>query len=156
MRRVRERVDEMAEYCNTEVVLSVVGGKWKLLILRYLTQRTHRFGELRQAMPGITQRMLTRQLRELEDDALISRTVYPEVPPRVEYRLTEAGRSLEPLIEQFDRWGQWYRGHLKDLAGRESTDDGRPSRPESCGSPSAPGPVRPGPARKAAHCDTNK
>ncbi|MFE6686229.1 winged helix-turn-helix transcriptional regulator [Streptomyces sp. NPDC057743] len=113
MRRVRERVEEMAEYCNTEVVLSVVGGKWKLLILRYLLQRTHRFGELRQAMPGITQRMLARQLRELEDDGLVNRTVYPVVPPCVEYELTEAGRSLGPLIEQLHEWGGWYRNHLQ-------------------------------------------
>lgn len=113
MRRVREQVDMMAEWCNTEVVLSVVGGKWKLLIVKYLLLGTHRFGELKQAMPTVTQRMLTRQLRELEDDGLVSRTVYPEVPPRVEYTLTEAGESLRDIIGQLDAWGSWYRHHRK-------------------------------------------
>ncbi|MEJ8647139.1 helix-turn-helix domain-containing protein [Streptomyces sp. MS1.AVA.3] len=116
MRREREPVDAMAEWCNTEVVLSVVGGKWKLLILRYLLLGTHRFGELRQAMPTVTQRMLTRQLRELEDDGLVSRTVYPEVPPRVEYTLTEAGETLRDIIGQLDAWGSWYRRRRKAQA----------------------------------------
>ncbi|MCL6298908.1 winged helix-turn-helix transcriptional regulator [Streptomyces kronopolitis] len=113
MRRERERVDMMAEWCNTEVMLSVVGGKWKLLIIRYLLLGTHRFGELKQAMSTITQRMLTRQLRELENDDLVSRTVYPEVPPRVEYALTEAGESLRGIIGELDAWGSWYRQHQK-------------------------------------------
>ncbi|MFE1768255.1 winged helix-turn-helix transcriptional regulator [Streptomyces angustmyceticus] len=121
MRRERERVDAMAEWCNTEVVLSVVGGKWKLLILRYLLLGTYRFGELRQAMPTVTQRMLTRQLRELEDDGLVSRTVYPEVPPRVEYALTEIGESLRDIIGQLDTWGSRYRRHLNSQA----RDDGQ-------------------------------
>ncbi|MFH8612528.1 winged helix-turn-helix transcriptional regulator [Streptomyces sp. NPDC018029] len=116
MRRVRERVDEMADWCNTEVVLSVIGGKWKLLILRYLLSGTHRFGELQRNMPTVTHRMLARQLRELEDDGLVSRTVYPEVPPRVEYSLTEAGESLRETIDLLERWGSWYRGHLKTVA----------------------------------------
>ncbi|MGW7486249.1 winged helix-turn-helix transcriptional regulator [Streptomyces sp. NPDC054786] len=120
MRRERERVDAMADWCNTEVVLSVVGGKWKLLILRYLLIGTHRFGELRKAMPTVTQRMLTRQLRELEEDGLVSRTVYPEVPPRVEYSLTAAGESLRSIINQLDTWGSWYRNHLK---GQARSDD---------------------------------
>ncbi|MFF8784507.1 winged helix-turn-helix transcriptional regulator [Streptomyces sp. NPDC015125] len=113
MRRERERVDVMAEWRNTEVVLSVVGGKWKLLIIRYLLLGTHRFGELKQAVSTITQRMLTRQLRELENDGLVSRTVYPEVPPRVEYALTEAGESLRGIIGELDAWGSWYRQHQK-------------------------------------------
>ncbi|MFI0903009.1 winged helix-turn-helix transcriptional regulator [Streptomyces sioyaensis] len=115
-RREREHVDAMAEWCNTEVVLSVVGGKWKLLIIRYLLLGTHRFGELKQAMPSVTQRMLTRQLRELEEDGLVSRTVYPEVPPRVEYTLTEAGESLRDIVNQLDVWGSWYRQHRKAQA----------------------------------------
>ncbi|KOT90105.1 HxlR family transcriptional regulator [Streptomyces rimosus subsp. pseudoverticillatus] len=127
MRRVRERVEEMADYCNTEVVLSVVGGKWKLLILRYLLMGTHRFGELKRAMPTVTQRMLTRQLRELEDDGLVRRTVYPEVPPRVEYSLTAAGRSLEDIIEQLDSWGSWYREHQRKLVAPTAAPDDHPS-----------------------------
>lgn len=127
MRRVRERVEEMADYCATEVILEVVGGKWKLLILKYLLQGTHRFGALQRALPPITQRVLTRQLRELECDGLVRRTVYPEVPPKVEYDLTEIGRSLQPIIEQLDSWGSWYREHLRQLAredaGPEPGDD---------------------------------
>ncbi|OEU88652.1 hypothetical protein DB35_17630 [Streptomyces abyssalis] len=119
MRRARERVEEMADYCNTEVFLSIVGGKWKLLILMYLLQGTKRFGELRRALSTITHRMLTRQLRELEDDGLIRRTSYPEVPPRVEYSLTATGQSLEPLIRQLDAWGHRYRGELHELAAQE-------------------------------------
>jgi DNA-binding HxlR family transcriptional regulator len=116
MRRVRERVQDMAEYCNTEVMLEVAGGKWKLLILMYLLQGTHRFAQLQRALPPITQRVLTRQLRELEGDGLVSRTVYAEVPPKVEYDLTPIGRSLEPIINQLDSWGAWYRQHLHTQA----------------------------------------
>ncbi|MEW2433368.1 helix-turn-helix domain-containing protein [Streptomyces caniferus] len=117
MRRERERVDEMAAWCDTEVVLSVVGGKWKLLILRYLLLGTHRFGELKQALSTVTQRMLTGQLRELEEDGLVSRTVYAEVPPKVEYSLTEVGESLRGIIDQLETWGSWYREQLKNQAG---------------------------------------
>ncbi|GES27684.1 helix-turn-helix domain-containing protein [Streptomyces angustmyceticus] len=74
-------------------------------------------------MPTVTQRMLTRQLRELEDDGLVSRTVYPEVPPRVEYALTEIGETLRDIIGQLDTWGSWYRRHLKSQA----RDDGEPA-----------------------------
>lgn len=119
MRRVRERIAEMAAYCSTEVMLEVVGGKWKLLILKHLLRGTHRFGMLQRSLPPITQRTLTRQLRELEDDGLVRRTVYPEVPPRVEYDLTDVGRSLESIICQLDDWGSWYRGHLEELAGTQ-------------------------------------
>ena len=77
--------------------MEVVGGKWKLAILNLLLVDTRRFGELSRAMPNITPRMLTRQLRELEADGLVRRTVYPQVPPKVEYSLTEIGRSLEQI-----------------------------------------------------------
>ncbi|QUH04526.1 helix-turn-helix transcriptional regulator [Saccharopolyspora erythraea] len=110
--RIRERIEEMSDYCDVEVALVVVGGKWKLLILKYLVDGPQRFGELRRALPGITQRMLTRQLRELENDGIVSRTVHAEVPPRTEYRLTEIGDSLRALISDLDEWGKWYRGHL--------------------------------------------
>lgn len=113
---MRERVEEMAGYCDTEVLLEIVGGKWKLLIVKYLLRGTHRFNALQRALPPITQRMLTRQLRELEADGLVARTVYPEVPPRVEYALTDVGRSLGPLVAQLDHWGHWYREHLRTRA----------------------------------------
>ncbi|MFD0552557.1 winged helix-turn-helix transcriptional regulator [Streptomyces rectiviolaceus] len=98
-------------------MFAVVGGKWKLLIVLYLLRGKHRFGELQRALPAdITHRMLSRQLREMERDGLVHRTVYPEVPPRVEYELTPAGRSLKPLMEQVESWGSWYRKYLRELA----------------------------------------
>ncbi len=84
--------------------LGVLTGKWKLEILFLLGQRLHRFGELRRAIPGITQHMLTMTLRELEQDGLINRTVYPEVPPRVEYKMTAKARRLTPVFDAILRW----------------------------------------------------
>jgi len=83
---------------------AMLSGKWKLEIMWLLHQRVHRFGELRKAVPGITQHMLTAQLRELEADGLISRTVYAEVPPRVEYEMTAKARGLKPTMEALAAW----------------------------------------------------
>lgn len=83
---------------------SMLSGKWKLEIMWLLNQRVHRFGELRKGIPGITQHMLTAQLRELEADGLISRTVYAEVPPRVEYEMTAKARGLGPTMEALTAW----------------------------------------------------
>ena len=85
---------------------SMLSGKWKLEIMWLLSQRVHRFGELRKAIPGITQHMLTAQLRELEADGLVSRTVYAEVPPRVEYEMTAKARGLGPTMEALTAWWQ--------------------------------------------------
>jgi DNA-binding HxlR family transcriptional regulator len=84
--------------------LGVLTGKWKLEILFLLGLRLYRFGELRRAIPGITQHMLTTTLRELERDGLVSRTVYPEVPPRVEYQMTSRGRRLGPVFDAILKW----------------------------------------------------
>lgn len=92
------------------------------MILRNLLGRTHRFGELHRAMPGITPRMLTRQLRELESDGLVRRTVYPEVPPKVEYSLTEVGASLRDIAERLERWGAWYRETMRGRPGSDQPD----------------------------------
>ena len=91
--------------CPVEATLEVIGGKWKGVILYHLLLETMRFNQLRRLMPEVTQRMLTRQLRELEADNLISRKVYPEVPPKVEYSMTEYGKTLAPIIHALQAWG---------------------------------------------------
>jgi DNA-binding HxlR family transcriptional regulator len=88
--------------------LSILSGKWKLEILWLLNQRIHRFGELRRAVPGITQHMLTAQLRELEKDGLVSRTVFAEVPPRVDYAITDKARGLAPVMDALFGWWKEY------------------------------------------------
>lgn len=95
--------------CPIEATLDIVGGKWKVLILFYVMQGTVRFGELQRLIPKITQRMLTLQLRELEEDGVIHREVYRQVPPKVEYSLTEFGRSLEPLLLLMRDWGVMHK-----------------------------------------------
>lgn len=123
---MRPRVEELAEECTVEAAMEVLGGKWKLVILRHLLAGTKRFGELRRAMPGITPRMLTRQLRELESDRLVERTVYPQVPPKVEYSLTEIGASLHDIADRLEDWGRWYRGQANRV--------GRGTEPVNAGS----------------------
>lgn len=92
--------------CSMELTLDLIGGKWKALILWHLQAKILRFSELRRTLPKITQKMLTQQLRELEGSGLVSRVVYTQVPPKVEYSLTAAGRSLLPVLEQLCAWGQ--------------------------------------------------
>jgi DNA-binding HxlR family transcriptional regulator len=91
--------------CPVEAALDVFGGKWKAVILWWLQQRTWRFGELRRQIPRITEKMLTQQLRELEADGVVARRVYPVVPPRVEYSLTEYGQSLKQALRAICEWG---------------------------------------------------
>lgn len=104
------------EYCcPVGVAIDEIGGKWKHPILWALKDEKLRFSEIRKAIPDITQRMLTKQLRNLEQDDLISRKVYAEVPPKVEYSLTEKGQSVIPIIESLSAWGEKYCGSKKYL-----------------------------------------
>jgi DNA-binding HxlR family transcriptional regulator len=106
--------------CAVEATLDLIDGKWKGVILYHLQDGTQRFGELRKRMPGITQRMLTKQLRALEEDQLIVRKVYAEVPPRVEYRLSEVGESLRPVIDILKLWGERHQERLSYAAAEET------------------------------------
>lgn len=100
---------ETHEYrCTVEATVAVAGGKWKPLIIYYLLSGTKRFGEIRKLIGGITQRSLTLQLRELESHGIISREVFAEVPPRVEYSLTEFGLTLTPVLNAMKEWGDSY------------------------------------------------
>jgi DNA-binding HxlR family transcriptional regulator len=91
--------------CPAETTLHVIGGRWKIPILYHLFQGVKRFSELRHAIDGISQKVLTQQLRELERHGIIHRQVYPQVPPKVEYSLTHLGETLRPLIDELCRWG---------------------------------------------------
>lgn len=105
--------------CAITASLDVLGGKWKVFILSQLAQGTRRFGELKKAIPAVTQKMLTQHLRELEEAGLIARAIYPEVPPRVEYRLTPHGLTLRPVLQALNSWG---REHLRFL-GQEQEEE---------------------------------
>lgn len=95
--------------CPVETTLTLISDKWKVLILRDLLTGTKRFGELKKSIGGVSQKVLTTQLRQMEDSGLLSRAVYPEVPPRVEYTLTELGLSLKPVLDALQIWGERYK-----------------------------------------------
>jgi DNA-binding HxlR family transcriptional regulator len=95
--------------CPAEITLTVIGGRWKVLLLYHLFQGVKRFSELQRAVSGITQKMLTQQLREMERDGLVHREVYPEVPPKVEYSMTALGMTLEPVVRAMCEWGVKYK-----------------------------------------------
>ena len=111
-------IQERTYNCPVEVTLEIIGGRWKSVVLYHLLSRTRRFGELRKLLPGVTQRMLTLQLRELEADGVVHREVYHEIPPKVEYSLTEFGRSLEPILRSMLAWGEQYHEHRTKLGPR--------------------------------------
>ncbi|NJR64557.1 MAG: helix-turn-helix transcriptional regulator [Leptolyngbyaceae cyanobacterium CRU_2_3] len=94
--------------CPVETTLDAIGGRWKVLILRELMQGVRRFNELHRLLHGITQKMLTQQLREMEEDGLVYREVYLQVPPKVEYSLTDTGKTLQPVLEAMHEWGKQY------------------------------------------------
>lgn len=100
--------EEMPE-CPVATTVALIGSKWKLLILRNLLARPWRFNELKRDLAGISQKVLTDSLRSMEADGIITRTVYPEVPPRVEYALSELGESMRPVIRSMEEWGKAYK-----------------------------------------------
>ena len=95
--------------CPVETTLMLIGDKWKVLILRDLLSGTKRFGELKKSIGSVSQKVLTAQLRDMEENGLISRKVYAEVPPRVEYSLTDLGQSLKPILDSMWNWGEEYK-----------------------------------------------
>jgi len=104
--------DELPD-CPVATTVSLIGSKWKLLIIRNLLVRPWRFNELHKNLEGISQKVLTDSLRSMEADGLITRTVYPEVPPRVEYALSEVGESMRPVIKSMEQWGKEYKQGLE-------------------------------------------
>jgi DNA-binding HxlR family transcriptional regulator len=103
--------EELPE-CPVATTVSLIGSKWKLLIIRNLLQRPWRFNELKKSLDGISQKVLTDSLRSMEDDGLIIRTVYQDIPPKVEYSLSELGESLKPILDSMVAWGTQYKENL--------------------------------------------
>lgn len=95
--------------CPVATTVQLIGSKWKLLIMRNLLQRSWRFNELKKNLEGISQKVLTDSLRSMEEDGIITRTVYPEVPPRVEYALSDLGESMRPIMDAMEAWGKSYK-----------------------------------------------
>ncbi len=106
--------DDCTYRCHVSTTLDIIGGKWKSLVLWHLSYKTLRFSQLQRRLFKVTQKMLTQQLRELERDGLIDRKVYAEVPPRVEYSLTELGQSVVPILQMMYQWGKDYRRDNKE------------------------------------------
>ena len=98
--------------CPVATTVQLIGSKWKLLILRNLLVRPWRFNELRNDLEGISQKVLADSLRALESDGIVARTVYPEVPPRVEYSLTPLGESMKPILDAMEKWGTEYKNRV--------------------------------------------
>ena len=98
--------------CPVETTLTLISNKWKVLIIRDLLPGTKRFGELNKSIGSVSQKVLTAQLRQMEESGLLTRTVYPEVPPRVEYTLTELGQSLRPVLDALKNWGEEYKAKM--------------------------------------------
>lgn len=118
--------------CPVETTLLLIGDKWKVLILRDLIGGTKRFGELKKSIGSVSQKVLTAQLRDMEQKGLVSRKVYAEVPPRVEYTLTQTGYSLEPILNAMALWGRAYQKNAAQDGRRlEEREQGRPASPKA-------------------------
>ena len=100
--------------CPVETTLMLIGDKWKVLIIRDLMTGTKRFGQLKKSVSGISQKVLTANLRSMEDNGLLTREVYPEVPPRVEYTLTPIGRSMQPILDSMAEWGNSFKQSFEE------------------------------------------
>jgi len=111
--------NSLSDICASAYALRILGGRWKPTILHILLNGKQRFSELRKLMPLVSERMLSQQLKELEKDGLIKREVFPEVPPRVEYSLTEDGQELQPMLYCISRWGAW---HKRKYTGKEMAE----------------------------------
>ncbi|MBR1457055.1 MAG: helix-turn-helix transcriptional regulator [Oscillospiraceae bacterium] len=109
---MRPKEDILPE-CPVALTVAMIGSKWKLLIMRNLLSRPWRFNELQKSIEGISQKSLTGALRSMEEDGIVARTVYPEVPPRVEYSLTELGESMRPIIKAMEAWGTVYQARAE-------------------------------------------
>ena len=129
MAKVRHSRFDCAPGCAVEAAIGLIDGKWKSVILFHLLDRTLRFGELSRILASVTPRMLTNQLRELEEDGLVVRTVYPQVPPKVEYSLSPLGRSMEPVLMALKVWGDANIGRL----GKPKAGGGKQNPPAPIG-----------------------
>ena len=110
---VMKKKEELPD-CPVATTVSLIGSKWKLLIMRNLLVRPWRFNELKKSLEGISQKVLTDSLRSMEADGIVIRTAYPEVPPRVEYSLTEQGESMRPIIKSMENWGMAYKERMQE------------------------------------------
>lgn len=108
-KKIDKNIEQSIEKCPVETALDVLAGKWKILILWYLRSEKKRFNELQKLLPRTTQKMLIQKLRELEEDGIVHREVYPVVPPKVEYSLTKYGESLKPILKQMYLWGEIHK-----------------------------------------------
>lgn len=109
-----KKTAEALPACPVETTLTLIGDKWKVLILRDLLPGTKRFGQLKKSIGNVSQKVLTAQLRDMEENGLVSRRVYAEVPPRVEYSLTTLGQSLKPILDSMWNWGQEYKASVSE------------------------------------------
>ena len=110
---MKSTIENKLPACPVEITMSLIGDKWKILIIRDLLTGTKRFGELKKSLGSITQKVLTNNLRQMEASGLVMRKVYAEVPPRVEYSLSETGLSLKPILDSMVSWGNDYREKAK-------------------------------------------
>ncbi len=110
--------------CPVEATIDVIGGKWKAVILFQLLEGPKRFSEIRRLLPAVTQRMLTLQLRELEEDNVVHREIYQQIPPKVEYSLTEFGKTLEPILLSMLTWGERYKSQIIERKDTIKTQSG--------------------------------